>query len=106
MTISTPEAPFTLSPRLGHLLTQVAETSNLEAALWKVLADYIALKRQALQDEIEQFEAKWHMSFVEFAEKFGDGSLPVDAYDYAVESDFWAWEKAETLLEHYQTLLV
>jgi len=33
-----------VSPRLGALLTQVTEVPDLEAALWKVLSEYIDLK--------------------------------------------------------------
>ena len=104
MTLLLPETHLTISPRIGNLLVQVADTSNLETALWKVLGDYISLKTDALRQEIGAFEAKWLMPFTEFAEKFGDGDLSVDAYAYDVESDFWAWEQAETLLEHYEGL--
>jgi hypothetical protein len=104
MAVLTKEAPATFSPRAGNLLTRVAETPDLETALWKVLSDYIDLKIQALQNEIDQFETKWEMSFVEFSEKLGDNNLPVDSYAYDVESDFWSWEQAETLLQHYKSL--
>jgi hypothetical protein len=104
MVMLTKEASLTISPRAGNLLTQVAETADLETALWKVLSDYIDLKIQALRDEISQFESRWNMSFSEFSEKFGEGSLPVDSYTYEVESEFWNWEKAETLLQHYEAL--
>jgi hypothetical protein len=104
MTVLTKGAPTTISPRAGNLLARVAETPDLEAALWKVLSDYIQLKIQSLQNEIQQFEAKWDMSFAEFSEKFADNALPVDSYAYDVESDFWAWEQAETLLQHYKSL--
>lgn len=102
MAISTKSASMSISPRAGDLLTRVAETPDLETALWKVLSDYIELKIQSLRDEIRQFETKWEMSFAEFSEKFGDGSLAVDPYTYDVESDFWAWEQATTLLQHYE----
>jgi hypothetical protein len=104
MTVLTKETPTTISPRAGNLLARVAETPDLETALWKVLSDYIQLKIQALQNEIQQFEAKWDMPFAEFSKKFGDNALPVDSYTYDVESDFWVWEQAETLLQHYQSL--
>jgi len=102
MAVLTKEASLIISPRAGKLLTSVAETADLETALWKVLSDYINLKVQSLQDEIAQFESKWGMSFAEFSEKFGADSLPVDSYSYEIESEFWAWEQAETLLQHYE----
>jgi hypothetical protein len=102
----TKDASITISPRAGNLLTRVAETPDLEAALWKVLSDYIDLKIRSLREEINVFEAKWKMSFVEFSEKCADGTLDSDPYAYEVESDFWAWEQAETLLQHYETLRI
>jgi hypothetical protein len=94
----------TVSPRIGALLTQVAETPDIETALWRVLSDYIDLKFAALTVQVKEFEAKWGMSFSEFSSKIKDGTLGADAYSFDVEKEFWEWEKAETLLNHYQTL--
>jgi hypothetical protein len=93
-----------VSPRIGALLTQVTETPDLETALWKVLSDYIDLKLGLLRQRIRTFESKWEMTFEEFSERCDAGTLDQDAYAYDVESDFWEWEKAETLLQHYETL--
>jgi hypothetical protein len=35
---------------------------------------------------------------------FVAGSLGDDSYAYDVESAFWAWEKAETLLQYYREM--
>lgn len=91
----------TVSPRIGTLLTQVAETSDIETALWKILLDYIDLKSAKLRQQIAEFESKWGMSFAEFSTKIKEGQLDKDAYSFEVEKDFWEWEKAETLLKHY-----
>ena len=93
-----------VSPRLGALLTQVAEVHNLEAALWKVLSEYIDLKIARIQQQIQEFESKWDMTFVEFAERCEAGTLDEDSHSYEVESDYWEWEAAVTLLQHYERL--
>jgi hypothetical protein len=93
-----------VSPRIGALLTQVTETPDLETALWKVLFDYIGLKLGLLRQCVRAFESKWEMTFEEFSERCDAETLDQDAYAYDVESDFWEWEKAETLLQHYETL--
>jgi hypothetical protein len=93
-----------VSPRVGALLTQVTETPDLETALWKVLSEHIDLKTKLLKQRIETFESKWGMTFKEFSERCGAGTLGKDPYAYEVESDFWEWEKAETLLQHYEAL--
>ena len=94
----------TVSPRVGALLTQVTETPDLETALWKVLSEYIDLKMKHLRQRIQVLESKWGMAFEEFSERAEAGTLGQDGYAYEVESDFWEWERAETLLRHYEAL--
>jgi len=93
-----------MSPRAGTLLTRMTEVPDPEAALWKVLTEYITLKTDRLSQQINQFELKWKMTFVEFVERCDNDTLGQDPYSYEVESDYWEWEAAETLLEHYRTL--
>ena len=94
----------TVSPRLGALLTQVTETPDVETALWKVLSEYIDLKTVFLKTRIQEFESKWGMTYEEFSKRLETEALDQNTYDYEVESDFWDWEKAETLLAHYRAL--
>jgi len=93
-----------VSPRIGALLTQVTEVPDLETALWKVLSEYMDLKTERLRQSIHEFETKWEMPFAEFAERCAAGTLGEDPYAYQVESDYWEWESAETLLRHYKGL--
>ncbi len=95
---------LTISPKLGELLTRATQTPDLEAALWKVLSEYVAMKIAALKETIAGFEHKWGMPFEEFSRRGREGTLNHDAYSWDVEQDFWAWEQAVTLLEHYQAL--
>lgn len=93
-----------ISPKLSQLLTRATQTPDLETALWKVLSEYIELKTEQLNQAIARFEEKWGMSFDEFARRSAAGKLAKDTYSWEVEQDFWQWEQAVTLLEHYQTL--
>ena len=93
-----------LSPRLGELYTQAAQTPDLEAALWKVLSGYLDLKLDELGERITEFERKWDTSFEEFSQRCQEESLEKDTYSYEVEKDFWEWEKAFTLRRHYEAL--
>lgn len=95
---------ITVPPRLGLLLTQITQTPDLETALWKILSEHIDLKIRMLRERIEALESKWGMTFAEFAERCREGTLGEDPYSYEVESDFWEWEKLETLLQHYEAL--
>jgi hypothetical protein len=44
------------------------------------------------------------MQFEEFAERCEAQTLGQDPYAYEVESNFWEWEKATTLLQYYEAL--
>ena len=44
------------------------------------------------------------MSFVEFQRNCQDGTLDKDSYSWDVEQNYWEWEQAVTLLDHYQSL--
>ena len=102
--MSSTASTIAVSPRVGALLAQVTETPDLETALLKVLSEYIDLKITALKGRTKDFEKYWGMTFKEFSERFKAGTLDQDSYDYVVESDFWEWEKTETLLDHYEAL--
>lgn len=93
-----------VSPRVGALLTRITETPDLDTALWKMLGEYVDFKTQALRQQIQTFEKKWGVSFAEFARRLETETLGQDPYTYEVESDFWEWEAAETLFEHYASL--
>lgn len=55
-----------IAPRLGVLLTRMADTPDLDAALYKVLTDYLDLKSAALRAVSGAFEAKWGQTFAGF----------------------------------------
>jgi hypothetical protein len=87
-----------LSPQVGELLLQATQSQDLEEALYKVLREYLDLKVAALAAEIGLLEKKWECDFAEFREK-----TKAD-YRYEIETDFWEWERLETLKAHYQAL--
>ena len=93
-----------IAPRAGLLLTQVTETPDFDIALWKLLFDYLDLKIQALSTQSQTFEQKWGMTFAAFQERMALNTLEQDAYSFAVEQDFWEWEKTETLRQYYEGL--
>ena len=95
---------ISVPPRIGAFLTQVTETTDLETALLKVLTEYLSLKTQFLKQRIEAFEARWEMTFDEFAKRIENDTLDRDPFSYDVESDFWEWEESVSLLQHYENL--
>ena len=99
-----PAIPRPIASRAGLLLTQVTETPDYDTALWKLLFDYLDLKIQALSAQSLVFEQKWGMTFAEFQQRMALNTLKEDAYSFAVEQEFWQWEKAETLRQYYQGL--
>ena len=95
---------ISVSPRIGMILTQVTETPNLEAAIWQVLTEYLALKCQDLRTRIDKFESASGMTYQECVAPVEANSLDRDAFSYEVESLHWEWEEAKTLLKHYEEL--
>lgn len=104
VTPSMSQASVQVPPQIGAMLLQLAETADLDAALRKVITEYLALKLAALADNQAQFEAKWGMPFREFDDRRVAGGLEQDSHSYAVELDFWEWEQVETLLAYYRDL--
>lgn len=94
------QSSVVVPPQIGALLSQITETSDLETALRQVLAGYVAYKREELAAATRRLERKWGMTYSEFSERMVAGALDQDSFSFEVESDFWEWERAETLL-HY-----
>jgi len=46
------------------------------------------------------------MDFAEFKGRLEKGALETDGYAFDTERDFWEWEEAETLRDHYERLRV
>ena len=99
-------AMLSVSPRIGVVLSEVTETPNLETAMWWILTEYVDLKTRELREQARTFEVRWGMTFVEFAERVKTDQLGQDAFSYEVESAYWEWEEAETLLKHYEGVRV
>ncbi len=93
-----------LSPKLGQFLVKATQSTDLEIALKQVLREYLVLKLKDLNKELEGFESKWNMPFDKFKEKGSKGEIDQDIFSYDVERDFWAWERADTLKKHYESM--
>jgi hypothetical protein len=91
-------------PKLGASLLEATQARDIDEALSKMYAEYLALKLKDLQATTRQFEEKWDMSFQEFKQSLREETLPKDSYDFDTERDFWKWEEAETLKAHYGQL--
>ncbi len=93
-----------VSPKLGEFLIKTTGAKDIDHALKTVFADYLDLKLGNLHETIKAFETKWGMDFNTFRQRMKDGLLEKDSYSFDVEQDFWNWEEAETLKEHYEQL--
>ena len=90
-----------MSAKLSEALIKATYANDPNDAFNKVFDDYLELKLNQLQQTIEKFQAKWEMPFEEFKKQIKEKTLKKDAYSFDTESDFWQWEEAETLKEHY-----
>lgn len=93
-----------LSPEVGEHLLKATRSQDLDEAFEKVLTEYLTLKIETLQEKTTALEEKWGMEFSDFKKRLSEEDLPADTYAHEVEQDFWEWEEAETLKDHYQTV--
>lgn len=93
-----------ISPRLGEFLIRTTHAKDIDDAFHRVFSDYLDLKLEHLNRLIEQYKARWGMSFEKFRDRIKEGTLGRDVYSYDTERDFWEWEEAETLKTHYEEL--
>lgn len=93
-----------LTPQLSNLLIQTTKALDIESALQTVLSEYIQLKLSNLEKKTEELEKKWGGSFLLFQEKIKTNTLGSDPYSYEVEKDYWEWEDAISLIEHFQSV--
>lgn len=90
-----------MSAKLSDALVRATDARDVDEAFNKVFAEYLELKLSQLQQTIGTFQDKWGMSFGEFKKKIKEKTLKRDVYSFDTENDFWQWEEAETLKEHY-----
>ena len=93
-----------LPNQLASLFIRASGTADLETALLKVVHEYIEMKIAQQEETITRLQDKWKMSFEEFERRSKDNTLGQDPYSYPVEKDYWEWDAAVTLLEHYKSI--
>ena len=93
-----------LSPKLSEILVKTTHARDIDDALNRVVSEYLDLKLSSLDKRIEEFQQKWNMDFEHFKNHLKNQTLNVDTFSYDVETDYWEWEEAETLKQHYSTI--
>lgn len=95
---------ITVSPQIGEFLIKVTHLPDIDAALKKVLTEYIDLKVADIGGKIKRYESKWKMTFKEFEEACKNNKLKADTFSYEVEKDFWEWEQLDSLFKYYEDI--
>ena len=93
-----------LSPKLSEILVKSTHARDIDDALNRIISEYLDLKLSSLEKQIDQFEQKWNMDFEHFKIQLKNKTLKADSFSYDVETDYWEWEEAETLKQHYSTI--
>ena len=91
-----------ISPRLGEFLVKTTKARDVDDAFGRVFSEYLTMKIMNLVRISEGFKKKWCMDFDEFKESLKKDSLKEGSYAFDTEQDFWEWEEAETLKNHYE----
>jgi len=93
-----------MTAKLSEALVKATFARDVNDAFNKIFTEYLVLKLNQLQHTIECLQEKWGTSFEEFKNQIAENKLSRDSYSYDVEKDFWQWEEAETLREHYNDI--
>ena len=93
-----------MSAKLSDALVKTTSARDVNDAFNKVFTEYLELKLEQLHRVVEKFQLKWGMSFVDFKRKIKENALESETYSFDTENDFWQWEEAETLKEHYSDI--
>ncbi len=89
--------------KIGEILIKTTKSNDLDEALYKILEDYLHLKIKNLEEIIFNFQKKWGMDFDEYKSRIAQKTLKED-YSFECEKDFWEWEEAVTLKNHYEKI--
>jgi len=94
-----------ISHKLADFLIKATMAKDVRDAFDTVFGEYLKLKLMQLDETDSAFRQKWKMTFEEFGRRIKDGSLEKDPYSFDVEQDFWKWEEAVTLKQHYEEMI-
>ncbi|MDX1959032.1 MAG: hypothetical protein SFU98_10695 [Leptospiraceae bacterium] len=89
---------LTLEPKLGSFLLNVTQATDLKEAFHKVFSEYLNLKIHFLENQIQELSKKYNSNYEGFLEIYKLN------HDEEVENDFYAWDEANSLLEHYKDI--
>lgn len=90
-----------VSSDTAKLLKDVTGESHLDSAVRMTVRDALKHRLENVEEEIEEFEEKYGVSFEKFEEKWNSGEVE-DRNSYDVESDFWEWEGLVTRKERIE----
>jgi len=93
-----------MSPKLVETLVKATYARSVEDPFDRVFSEFLDLKLNHLEQLIGEFRSKWGYSFEELKVRMQKGSIDIDPYSFEAENDFWQWEEAETLKEHYTSI--
>jgi uncharacterized protein HemX len=93
-----------MSAKLGEALVRTTQAKDIEDAFNKVFSEYLELKLNQLQNKIDTFREKFGMNFEEFNKRAREKKLKDDIYSFEAETNYWEWEEAVTLKEHYTNI--
>lgn len=93
-----------MTAKLSEALVKATLARDINDAFNRVFTEYLDLKLNQLEQSIKAFQKKWGSTFEGFKKNIQHNLLNEDTHSYTVENDFWQWEEAETLKEHYSDI--
>ena len=93
-----------MSAKLSEALVRATLARDISDAFNRIFTEFLDLKLNQLESIIKGFQKKWGSTFEEFKQDIKENRLKEDAHSYNVENDFWQWEEAATLKDHYEDI--
>lgn len=94
---------LSVSPQIAEYLGHVRGQTPEEKVL-ALLEAYLSSQLRECEREIGDYEAKYRMTFVEFADAWANEAVP-DKHSHAVERDYMEWEGLEAEKRRWLDLL-
>ncbi len=93
-----------MTAKLSEALVKATLARDINDAFNRIFTEFLDLKLNQLEQAIKAFQKKWGSTFEGFKKKIQQNQLGENPHSYNVENDFWQWEEAETLKEHYSDI--
>jgi hypothetical protein len=93
-----------ISKPVAKILTTLTHEPRLDVAVTLAVKDWLQLRLQTNEQQLQAFEQKYGMDFATFQAAWHSGVI-ANRHSYAVEKDYWEWEGLVTDKQDLENLV-